>query len=211
MDPLHWKKPRKIFLGSMTDLFHPLVPFGLLDQIFAIVALCQQHTFQILTKRPERMKEYFDTSTNNPMADISIWANSISEGQYSVMGNKLPLPNLWIGVTAENQACADKRIPILLQIPAAVRFVSIEPMLGLVDLNKYNLIREDWKKWMGSTIETYLDWVICGPENGKIKRECNIDWEIDLYRQCKETNTAFYCKNDIGLPKEFPTWANNDY
>lgn len=110
-EPLKWRKPCKIFVCSMGDLFHEDVPFRFIDDVFYAIQACPNHTFQILTKRAERMFEYFKEFGPS-------------------------LPNVWLGVTAENQEQADKRIPLLLQTPAAVRFVSIEPMLGGVKLDK---------------------------------------------------------------------------
>lgn len=109
-DPLRWKKPTRVFVCSMSDLFHHDVPFEFIKDVSRVMRACPQHTFQVLTKRPERMAEF--------AAAIGIaW------------------PNVWLGVTAEDQEQADQRIPVLLQIPAAVRFVSIEPLLEPVDLS----------------------------------------------------------------------------
>jgi protein gp37 len=125
-EPLKRKKPTTYFVCSMGDLFHEDVPFDYIDQIFAIMALTPQHTYQVLTKRPERMREYFEDGEERVEAFFM-------DGGYP--SNFLwPLPNVWLGVTAENQEQADKRIPILLDTPAALRFVSIEPMLGEIDL-----------------------------------------------------------------------------
>ena len=117
-EPLERKKPTMYFVCSMGDLFHEDVPFDYIDQIFSTMVLCPQHTFQVLTKRPDRMKKYLEDE-DRKFLDIA--------GKNSCV---YPLPNVWLGVTAENQEQADKRIPILLDTPAAVRFVSIEPMLG---------------------------------------------------------------------------------
>ncbi|GAG05438.1 unnamed protein product, partial [marine sediment metagenome] len=115
--PLKWRKPRHIFVVSMGDLFHPGILWSDNQEIWEIMAKCPQHTFMILTKRVERMRIFLTEDLNYKLP--------------------LPLPNVYLGVTAENQQRADERIPILLQIPAAKRFVSIEPMLGPVDLTNY--------------------------------------------------------------------------
>ncbi len=107
-EPLRWQRPRRIFVNSMSDLFHPNVPNEYIDRVFAVMALASQHTFQVLTKRPERMLEYLNRRTT--------------------------MPNVWLGVSIENQVTADERIPLLLQTPAAVRWVSAEPLLRPVDL-----------------------------------------------------------------------------
>ena len=116
--PLHWRKPRRIFVDSMSDLFHPSVPFEFLDRVFGVMALCPRHTFQLLTKRPERMATYF--SFNNRQVAIMDAIERDTGAQIS--GTLWPLPNVWLGTSVENQAAADARIPTLLTIPAAVRF-----------------------------------------------------------------------------------------
>jgi len=162
--PLHWKKPRKIFVCSMGDLFHPSVPFEFIDKVFATTILCPQHTFQYLTKRPKRMAEYFAT--------IDIRTLTIDHWSF---------PNIWLGVSAENQECADERIPILLQIPAAVRFVSIEPMLERIDL----------MQWLKTG---KLNWIICGAESGPKRRKCKLEWVRDLVGQCRVADVPVFVK-----------------
>jgi protein gp37 len=130
--PLHWRKPCRVFVGSMTDLFHPSTPTEWIDKVFAIMALTPHITYQVLTKRPERMREY----CVNPQSRILDEMERIS-GERIWCGGFWPLPNVWLGVTVENQEYADKRLPILLDTPAAVRFVSVEPMLGAVNLRPY--------------------------------------------------------------------------
>lgn len=157
-EPLGWKKSQKIFICSMADLFHEGVPFFFVDEVMSVIRFCPQHTFQILTKRPERMCEYFS-------------------------GKFLP-SNLWLGVTAENQQRADERIPLLFDIPAAVRFVSVEPMLGPVDLKNYE-----------------LNWVICGGETGAGSRTMEPEWVLSLQKQCKTYHIPFFFKSWGGVRK----------
>ena len=114
--PIRWKRPRRIFVNSMSDLFHPSLTDEDIDRVFAVMALCPRHTFQVLTKRPERMLAY--------MEQLSL----------EISGPAWPLRNVWLGVTVENQRRADERLPVLLATPAAKRFVSCEPLLGPVDL-----------------------------------------------------------------------------
>ena len=134
-EPLKHKKPTIYFVCSMGDLFHEDMPFEFIDSVWAVMAAAGQHTFQVLTKRPDRMKEYLENQKYSP--------NSLGIAFARIAGNKKtkdflqPLPNVWLGVTAENQEQADKRIPILLDTPAALRFVSIEPMLSGIDLKKH--------------------------------------------------------------------------
>lgn len=127
--PLRWRRPRKIFVNSMTDTFGPFVTDDMLDRMFATMALCPQHTFQVLTKRPERAMAYLTKLSDEPSewrckrldyASIPVW----------------PLPNVWLGTSVEDQATADARIPHLLATPAAVRFGSAEPLLGPLDLTR---------------------------------------------------------------------------
>jgi protein gp37 len=206
-EPLKWKKPRRVFVCSMGDLFHEDVPEIEIMRVFAVMADAQQHTYLVLTKRPERMKEVL----TSPSIANDVWLMTnigISEEKPI-----WPLPNVWLGVTAENQARADERIPILLQIPAAVRFVSIEPMLGPVDLTR---IGGDWYgngrinalkglqnddtyvheynlRWKAKHCGE-LDWVICGSESGPNHRKTKIEWIRDLREQCISANVPFFLK-----------------
>jgi protein gp37 len=187
--PLHWKQPRRIFVCSMGDLFHDGVSLDWIEQIFEMIEKCPQHIFMILTKRPENADKL----------------------------KSLP-SNVWLGVTAENQDQADRRIPILLQIPAAKRFVSVEPMLGPVWLS------QNWQDYLvgwetqaeidkNGDPEPYqsqtekLDWVICGPETGPDARHMNLDWARSLRDQCVTASVPFFYKRgelDGKLWHEFP-------
>lgn len=164
--PLHWRKPRRVFVCSMGDLFHEDVPNEFIFQILERVRNVRQCTFLILTKRPERMRDYFHYRSTH-------WQK--------------PFPNLWLGVTAENQEQADKRIPVLLRIPAAVRFVSYEPGLEQIHIKRYLLsgahkFRQD------------LNWVICGCENGPGARPMELDWARSLRDQCQAAGVPFFYK-----------------
>lgn len=164
--PLKWKKPRRIFVCSMGDLFHKSVPNLTIDLIWEKMKKCPKHTFLILTKRPERLLKDYDNSD--------------------------PLPNVWLGVTAENQARADERIPMLLQIPAAVRFVSLEPLLGPVDFTDRPL---DPESTMGEWSDLdQLNWVIVGGESGPGARRMRIDWVRSVRDQCQEAGVPFFFK-----------------
>src|SRR5690606_23259868 len=119
--PLRWRNPHRIFVNSMSDLFHPQVPFEFIDRIWLTMSLTPRHTYQILTKRPDRMFEVVHRlAPHHTRRDGTGW----------------PLPNVWLGVSVEDQRAADERVPLLLQTPAAVRFVSCEPLLGPVDLER---------------------------------------------------------------------------
>lgn len=169
--PLRWRKPRRIFVNSMCDLFHESLPDLAIDRVFAIMALAPHHTFQVLTKRPERMRAYL-TDSATPLKHTGSW----------------PLPNVWLGVSVENQEAADERIPLLLDTPAAVRFLSCEPLLRPVDLTDYLVetarTNRDW----------YLDWIISGGESGTGARPCHPDWIRTLRDQCAAASVPFFFK-----------------
>lgn len=140
--PLKAKKPRRYFVNSMSDLFHKEVPLEFIDTVFAVMALCPQHTFQILTKRPERMAEYLSFVDPGGFREV-VWANALRHlrdpepFRSTTSAVPWPLPNVWLGTSVEDQATADERIPHLLRCPAAVRFLSCEPLLGPVDLSRW--------------------------------------------------------------------------
>ncbi len=170
--PFRWKKPSMIFVCSMGDLFHESVPFGSIRTVFNVIYDNPHHTFQILTKRPERMAEFFN------------W-----------LYQPVTFPNLWLGVTAENQEQADKRIPILLQIPAAIRFVSVEPMLGPVDVMKYLVAPAGGTPEETEIYHDWIDWIICGGETGPKARPMHPDWVRSLRDQCRVTGIPFFFKS----------------
>jgi protein gp37 len=184
--PLRWKRPRMIFVNSMSDLFHESVPFGFVDKVFAVMALTPRHTYQILTKRPERMREYLTTRTPHDVASEPFATIDVAGGDPA----RWPLPNVWLGTSVEDQASADRRIPHLLETPAAVRFLSCEPLLGPVDLGHY--LCKTWRK--GVTIGRYLDWAIVGGESGPNARPMHPDWARSLRDQCQAVGVPFFFK-----------------
>lgn len=228
--PLRWKQPRRVFVNSMSDLFHEDVPHELIFKIFRIMAKCQTHVFQILTKRPERMLDfcariaYIDPGFNGyDFGMCSYWPND--PVKYPTQTR--PLPNVWLGVSVEDQGTADERIPILLQTSAAVRWVSVEPLLGSVDLTnlraqtdrgieQWNALdrREALDAEPGSP-NTVLDWVVVGGESGPRARRCNLDWIRSLVRQCRSATIPIFVKQigtrqcvidrKGGDPSEWPT------
>jgi len=209
--PLRWKRPRKIFVNSMSDLFHPDVPFDFIDKVFAVMALAPHHTFQILTKRPERMKEYFqreeldDTLGHEAMylyeqfggrGDCSLAAGLIhGPGKVSnhpsipVHPKAWPLPNVWIGTSVENQKAADERIPLLIDTPAAVRFLSCEPLLEEVSLQGRDARDGSYRHYL-----QYIDWVIVGGESGPRARPVHPDWIRQLRFECQAARVPFFFK-----------------
>ncbi len=208
--PLRWSKPRMIFVNSMSDLFHEDVPDEFIDQVFAVMALAQDHTFQVLTKRPERMLAYL---TERAAGGRHVWR---AGQQIKMPGGRekpapgWPLPNVWLGVSVENQAAADERIPLLLQTPAAVRWVSCEPLLGSVDLRE--VVMPD-----GDTLGTYLhndgeqaglDWVVVGGESGPKARPMHPDWARRLRDQCEDARVPFFFKQ-TGLWQLLPSTTDS--
>ena len=174
-NPFRWTKPRKVFVDSMSDLFHPDIPFEFIDDVFAVMQGVSKHTFMVLTKRPERMYEW--------------------QQQYFLPGAEAP-KNIWLGVSVENQKAADERIPWLLKTKAAIRFLSVEPMLGLIDLIDYLPIgfRENLGYFPSEGITPNVDWVICGGESGTDARPLHPDWVRLIKEQCEAGEIPFFFK-----------------
>lgn len=188
-EPLRWKKPAVVFVNSMSDLFHDDVPAGFIAEVFDVMEKAAQHTFQVLTKRPERM---LDLNLSWP-------------------------PNVWAGVSVENQQAADERIPLLLQTPAAVRFLSCEPLLGPVDLLGVRFdshTRMDVLSGRGVTTRSgviaqsipnafceRIDWVIVGGESGTEARPMHPDWVRSIRNQCELAGVPFFFKQWGGTNK----------
>lgn len=197
--PLRWKRPRMIFVCAHADLFHPSVPVEWIERVFDVMARCPQHTFQVLTKRAQRMQ-------------FVLW----SELDWT------PLPNVWLGVSVENQKAADERIPLLLQTPAAVRWLSMEPLLGPVDLTEIEVPSEHDKlnhsgyypsRFNALTTEyddkhyhqppAAIDWVVVGGESGENARPMHPDWLRALRDQCAAAGVPF-------MFKQFGEWTPED-
>ena len=209
MEPLRWRKPSRVFVNSMSDLFHESLPDEAIDRVFAVMALAPQHTFQVLTKRPRRMLEWSTRPTainvdgeerTGARDAVALSAGGMCGWPHGVLDGRAvlhvrrgwPLPNVWLGVSVEDQATADERIPKLLATPAAVRFVSYEPALGPVDFNKRELLCKTWRR--GITIGTYLDWIIVGGESGPGARPFDVAWARSVVRQCKDAGVACFVK-----------------
>ena len=224
--PLHWKRPRRVFVNSLSDLFHEDIPTEFIDRIFAVMALTPQHTYQILTKRPERMREYFYRSETRVM----VIGNAILIGMdfrecedRDINSIAWPLPNVWLGVTAENQHFADERIPLLLQTPAAVRFVSYEPALGPINLHELPIPAEiDPRGFLFSALtecddehfynrHAKLNWVICGGESGPGARPMHPQWARSVRDQCVGAGVPFFMKQicERGRKVPFEKWLKD--
>lgn len=216
--PLKRRKPTMWFVNSMSDLFHESITDEQLDQVFAVMALTPQHTYQVLTKRPERMFKYLSDSWNADYPGykteyrVNGTADQIASKFGLTWGNvtSLPLPNVWLGVTAENQQTADERIPLLLQTPAAVRFLSCEPLLcslrlDWLEVNKnshgepqyiLDCLQQRYGhpgRWVESA-SAKVDWVILGGESGSKAREFRLEWAIALAEQCKAADIPYFVK-----------------
>ena len=216
--PLRWKKPKRIFVCAHGDLFHEKVPDAWIDRVFAVMAMAPQHTFQVLTKRPERMREYI-THACGRVADAvqPLRADDRPVGPLPHLDGGMrwwPLPNVWLGVSAEDQATAAARIPPLLAIPAAVRFVSAEPLLGPINLRRLRVAPDHHT--MVDALDGYaivdtpgrereraaLHWVICGGESGRGARPMHPHWARSLRDQCATAGVPFFVKQlSSGGPK----------
>lgn len=190
--PAHWTKPQTIFITSMSDLFHDDVPTEFILTVFYRMFQYSQHTFIILTKRPKRMIAFFEE-----------WGKSIDRFKKMVTPFvSPPLKNLILGVSVEDQQTADERIPLLLQTPAAQRMVSVEPMLGEIDMIVYfNRIANAGYcgacETCGDICQEDLpsvDFVVVGCESGPRRRPCNLDWMRSLRDQCQAAGVPFFLK-----------------
>lgn len=226
--PLRWRKPRRIFVNSMSDLFHESVPFEFVSAVFAVMGAAKHHVFQILTKRPQRMLEFFQITQNETHGCndyIDVWADCLRDLQPDTL-NRLPLacidapdilPNVWLGVSVEDQQTADERIPLLLQTPAAVRWISAEPLLGPIKFGPYTLtenpcfvckIEDDLGeergtnshpincKWRHDVLKSGrgIDWIVAGGESGPKARPSHPDWFRSLRDQCVAAGVPFFFK-----------------
>lgn len=212
LDPLHWKKGRKIFVNSEGDLFHESIPDEWIDRVFAVMALCPQHTFQVLTKRADRMRAYLtrlwagdnaNEETPRWYAQFSCWMAlpDFDKSKLGCMPPIWPLPNVWLGVSTERQQEADERIPLLLKTPAAVRFISAEPLIGPINLNHVNVGGEiPLLRSCVSGDGRRLNWVIVGGESGSKARPFNIEWADDLVAQCSAADVPCFVKQLGSMP-----------
>ncbi len=191
--PLRWARPRLIFVNSMSDLFHENVPDAWIDRIFAVMALALRHTFQVLTKRPERMLAYMNMRTDNREHAISEQMRVISHGRDPGLP-ELPLPNVWLGVSVEDQTAADLRIPLLLQCSAAVRWLSCEPLLGPVDLDRVLWPNKNGHRGEHSGELGQIDWVVAGGESGPGARPMQPVWARTLRDACVQAGVPYYFK-----------------
>lgn len=224
--PLRWKRPRRVFVDSMSDLFHEAFHFEYIAACFGVMAACPQHTFQILTKRPSRALEFFRWLEERDGLTARYYCHLLA---CDAIGRSIgspatdwPLPNVWIGTSIANQGDADKNVPVLLQIPAAVRFLSVEPLLGPVAIRDHLMAGADPGRCAncgnghgftrcpnyGGIAPTRaesgccefrrqnfaIDWVIVGGESGPGARPCNVEWIRSIVQQCQAASVPVFVK-----------------
>lgn len=205
--PLRWRRPRRIFVAAHGDLFHRGVEMHQLDRIFAIMALSPQHTFQVLTKRADEMRAYFLSWSEDP---AEIWRTrarvqkAMYEWDRDASLREWPLPNVWLGVSIEDQDRANQRVPELMATPAAVRWISGEPLLGAVDLNRIWVRRPGGGESLWDCLREFggqrIDWVVAGGEAGPGARPMHPAWARQLRDQCAAAGVPF-------LFKQWGDWA----
>lgn len=186
--PLRWKNPRRIFVNSMSDLFHEDVPVEFLVKVWDVMDRSNRHIFQVLTKRPDLARDFIEVATPD---DDGPW----------------PLSNVWLGTSAENQEMADKRIPHLARCPAAKRFISFEPLLGPIQTGYLAKVGIQHGR------RSPIDWAIIGCESGPKRRPCKLDWVRSIIDQCDEAGVFPFVKQ-IEIkgrvskdPADWPEWA----
>ncbi|MCG7520875.1 phage Gp37/Gp68 family protein [Ruegeria sp. Ofav3-42] len=240
LEPLKRKTPTTYFVNSMGDLFHEDMPDEWIDRVFAVMALCPQHTFQVLTKRADRMRAYLnDLRTPNRIWNRILGVELPKHYQGDVIHalKNMPLPNVWLGVSVEDQKRANERVPELLATPAAIRFISAEPLLGPVYLSLLSLgpgkypglravgdtldalsgekVEGTQSGYLRSQFGAAIDWVIVGGESGPNARAMHPDWVRSLRDQCKAAGTAFFFKQwgawtvEIDRDRDDPDWRAN--
>jgi len=198
LDPLRWQKPRRIFVNSMSDIFHENLSFEHIAAIFAVMLLAKQHKFQVLTKRSKRMKEFFVWAGTLTMPQLIGYAyralkdhpeelKTLARADRNLGAYTWPLPNVWLGVSVEDQAAADERIPDLLACPAAIRFLSCEPLIGPITLPIVHVFGDNKPP-------PRIHWIIAGCESGPGMRPCDHRWLRMLRDQCRDSDTKFFLK-----------------
>ena len=226
--PLCWRKGRRVFVNSMSDLFHEGLTNEEIAAVFGVMASTPQHTFQVLTKRAERMRDWFEWVQERAVDGMSMFPNDTEDWRIGQMlavaarkaGAEVkharapwPLPNVWLGVSVENQAAADERIPLLLDTPAAVRFLSCEPLLDAVDLRGYlgNVVGEVAEagsaRTVALTVRHGIGWVIAGCESGAGARRADPAWYRALRDQCAAAGVPFFLKQAV---EQYPPEPDED-
>lgn len=201
---------KKVFVCSMSDLFHESVPFYFIREVWQIFATFPDTTFQVLTKRPERALEFFKW-----VAPVFFDKARQAKAAQLNLPTYLPLPNVWMGVSCENQEQSDKRVPALINIPSVVRFLSCEPMLGPIDICQSIRLAQHPNVIHTTFFDQQINWVIVGGESGHMARPMHPDWVRNIQRQCATANVPFLFKQwgahlplEIDAQPPFFTWSN---
>lgn len=197
--PMKWRDPRRIFVNSLADLFHEDVPDRFIADAFAVMALTPRHTFQVLTKRHGRMRHLLSSPYFRRMVQRACLVR-VGDTAPWLVEPWWPLRNVWVGVSVENQRWANIRIPVLLDTPAAVRWISAEPLLGPLDLHWCNGVDAIQRDWVGGTAggtgaaHPFLDWCVLGGESGPGSREMDTDWARRVVADCREAGVPVFVK-----------------
>ena len=203
--PLRWRKPRRVFVNSMSDLFHEDLEDEDINRVFQSMAWSPRHVFQVLTKRPDRARAHLQR-LGETFGKGDWFRRPEDHVGVGVPRGTWPLPNVWLGVSVEDQDHAEMRIPILLRTPAAIRFVSAEPLLGPLDMDRWVFSREDVireamrgpmacnRDQADSIVRHPIDWLIVGGESGPHARPMHPDWAFNLRDQCEAANVPFFFK-----------------
>jgi protein gp37 len=223
--PLRWTRPRRVFVNSLSDLFHEAIPDEFIEEVFGVMAAAHRHVFQILTKRPARMRSWV-AGHYRRVAKALATIERVGGDQVVELPQIEPLPNVWLGVSVEDQSAADLRIPKLLETPAAVRFLSCEPLLGPVDLSRYlnatvmisggrepmsEETMQAFKEMGRAVLRRYgIRWVIVGGESGSGARPMHPDWARTLRDQCTSAGVPFFFKQWGGWWPVGRLYGDND-
>lgn len=199
-DPIRWRRPRMIFVNSMSDLFHQSLSIDVIARVYAVMILSPHHTFQVLTKRAARMREVLtDSSFYRRVLDAATGFRARWPGLTGIGisdPTKFPPMNVWNGVSVENQPAADQRVPELVATPSSVRWLSIEPQIGPVDLSAF--IGGPYVTLPGDQVEPNrnagIDWVVIGGESGRDPRPFNVEWARSLLAQCRGAGVPVFMK-----------------
>ena len=194
LKPLSWRKPRRVFVCSMTDLFLENHPEEWILDVWVNMALAHTHTFQVLTKRPERMRAFVDKCRG----EVEFLYEAVMEGVPVRQRREFqwPLLNVWLGVSAEDQQRADERVPILRRTPAAKRFLSAEPLLGPIDLERGGwALHRQIVPPRGRPLPG-LDWIIVGGESGPEARPMDSRWALEIRDECRSAGVAYFHKQN---------------
>ncbi|MFA5186376.1 MAG: phage Gp37/Gp68 family protein [Patescibacteria group bacterium] len=199
--PMRWESPRRIFVNSMSDLFHGDITNRQISAVFAVMAACPQHTFIVLTKRPNGMNRWYELHPFGGYASKAVldYRKEFTDRQLDRLTHvgSWPLPNVWLGVSCEDQSMLAKRVLPLLQTPAAIRWVSLEPLLAPIRFiaNRFDpLVGMDIER---PNIRSKIDWVVVGAESGPGARPMNEDWVRSIRDECKEVGTPFFYKQKL--------------